>query len=297
MKRKWLAVGLILLSVMVNIVPANAKPLIGATQPLPLGKFFGLNSHLEISWDANQTEKPIIPRGELRTVDLHMKFWTTWGVFGRLINYFLSYKLVEMKLSIIQTPAFCTANIAVDTLSLTIPPKENTYETVSSSMMVQVADGAPAFELFPVTIQAKIKPLYAPLGLILLMHGTTNVSNVTFTVAYKPILSPRLPEGNIIEAPPYVQVQLPIGITNLGNGKTIVENEVINFPDGWLVTLPDQLVLEVGEYKEMNLSIISSYDFPNEQVIRISLTPHSYENYSLVGTTIYETILAYYQPP
>jgi hypothetical protein len=106
-----------------------------------------------------------------------------------------------------------------------------------------------------------------------------------------------LPEGNIIETPPLVQVQLPIQITNLGNGKTIVENEVVSYPDGWTVSLPPQLILEVDEYKEINLSIIAPYAFSDEKSITMSFTPHSFDNYSLIGQTIYVSILAYYRPP
>ena len=62
--RKGLAVGIILLFVGTCIIPAIAKPIpiTANTVPHP-GNFFGLNSNVEISWDANQTEEPIIPRG------------------------------------------------------------------------------------------------------------------------------------------------------------------------------------------------------------------------------------------
>jgi hypothetical protein len=202
-----------------------------------------------------------------------------------------------MKLSVIDTPDWCAANIAIKTIQFVIPPKQNTYEILSDILTVYVGEGAPALEFFPVTIQATIEPRYGHFGFIPMMQGTTETENVTFTVAYWPLLYLRLPEGNTIETPPYVQVELPIEIGNLGNGKTIVENEVESFPEGWIVSMPAQLVLEVNEFKEMNLSIISTYNFSNEETIRISFTPHSYENYSLVGTTYYVTILAYYHPP
>jgi hypothetical protein len=128
------------------------------------------------------------------------------------------------------------------------------------------------------------------------MHGTTQVVNVTFIVAYKPLIMPSLPEGNIIETPPLVQVKLPIGITNLGNGRTCVLNEVVEYPSGWTVTLPAQLCLEVGDYWEMNLTIIAPSSFSGEESITVSFTPHSADNPSLIGETIYESILTYYHP-
>ena len=64
MIRKCLVVGIILLFVAAGIIPATAKPIPKTANKVPHpGNFFGLNSNVEISWDANQTEEPIIPRG------------------------------------------------------------------------------------------------------------------------------------------------------------------------------------------------------------------------------------------
>jgi hypothetical protein len=136
-----------------------------------------------------------------------------------------------------------------------------------------------------------------PFGLFTVMQSTTQVVNITFTVAYKPLIMLHLPEGNIVETPPLVQVELPIGIKNLGNGKTIVENEVVEYPSDWIVSLPSQVILDVDEYKEMNLTIIAPSNFSGEEMIRVSFTPHYYYNYSLIGSTAYITILTYNRPP
>lgn len=165
------------------------------------------------------------------------------------------------------------------------------------SLTVAVGEYAPAFEVFPVTIQATVEPLHGPFGLFTLMQGTTRVENVTFNVGYKPLIQPFFPQTNIIETPPLIEVKLPIGIKNLGNGKTIVENEVVDYPDGWIVSLPAQLVLEVGEYKEMNLSIVAPSNFSGVEMITASFTPHSFENYSLVGQTTFASFLGFYNPP
>jgi hypothetical protein len=295
---KAYAVGIILLFVGVSCFPSTAKPIPVIAKTVPhAGNFFGLSSNVAISWPANQTQKPIIPRGELRTVDLDIEFWVTRGLFGRLVNYLFAGQQVLIKLSLVNTPEWCTATITQGILSVVILRNENVHETVHTILAVQVDEDAPAFEPFPVAIQAIIKPLHGPFGFIQVMQGTTETVYITFTVGYKPLLKLILPEGNIIETPPLVQVQLPIEIRNLGNGKTIVENEVVSYPDGWTVSLPPQLILEVDEYKEINLSIIAPYEFPDEESITMSFTPHSFDNYSLIGQTIYVSILAYYRPP
>ncbi len=296
--KKGFAVGIILLFVGTCSISATAKPIIVTENTLPHpGNFFGLNSNIEICWDANDTAEPIIPRGELRTVRLDVSFWVTWGIFGRLINYLLKYEQVIITLSVVDKPEWCVATLSQGTLSCFIPPKENSHEIVRTQLAVQVADDAPAFELCPVTIQTTIEPKHGPFGIFTVMQDTTQVVNVIFTVAYKPLIQPHFPQTNIIETPPLIQVEIPIGITNLGNGRTIVVNEVVDYPDGWIVSLPAQLVLEVDEYKEMNLSIVAPSNFSGVETITVSFTPHSSDNYSLAGQLTYITFLAYNNPP
>lgn len=76
-----------------------------------------------------------------------------------------------------------------------------------------------------------------------------------------------------------------------------MENEVVDCPDGWIVSLPAQMILEVGEAKEMNLSLVAPAGFSGEASITVNYTPHSFDNYELVGPTWYASFLAYYQPP
>ena len=296
---KYLAVGIILLFVTSSILPATAKPILVSENTLSIPeKFFGLNSNIEISWDANQTKEPIIPREELRTVDLDLSFWVTWGVLGRFINYIYRGAPIRLDLSIIDKPEWCVATLSQGTLLCNMPPpKENSHQIVHTQISVQVADVAPAFEFCPVTIQAIIEPLHSPFGFLTMMQGTTQIVNVTFSVAYYPLVQFSFPDTNIIETPPLVQVDFGIRMENLGNGKTIVENEVVHYPDGWDVYLPSQVVLDVYESKEINATILAPYNFSGEETITLMFTPHSYDNYSLVGSPSLTSILAYYNPP
>jgi hypothetical protein len=278
-------------------VPSTAKPTHVTAIAVPhSGDFFGLASNIIVSWDANETEEPIIPRGELRTVRLEVTFWVTWGIFGRLINYLFKYQSVIITLSVVDKPEWCVATLSQGTLQCIIPPKENSYEIVHTQLVVQVADDTPAFELCPITIQTTVEPLHGPFGFLTMMQNTSQIVNVTFTVGYKPLIQLSLPETNIIETPPQIQVELPIGITNLGNGRTTVVNEVLDYPNDWIVALPSQVILDVGEYKEINLSIIAPSNFSGVETITMGFTPHSSENYSLVGLRTFLNVLVYYNP-
>jgi len=294
---KYVALGIVVSFIGTCIFPSTATPLAITENVVPHpGSYFGLNSNIEICWDANQTEEPIIPRGSMRLVQLDISFWVTWGVFGRLISYLLRSQLFTMQVSIIEKPEWCNAIISQKNLSSTIPREENNPMILHDYLTVGVDEDAPAFEVFPVTIQVTVESARGPLGLLTLMQGTNRTVDVTFNVAYKPLIQPFFPQTDIIETPPLVQVELPIGIKNLGNGRTIVANEVVHYPEGWIVSLPAQLILDVDEYKEMNLTIIAPSNFSDEETITVSFTPHSFENYSLVGTITYASFLAYYRP-
>jgi hypothetical protein len=296
MKRKWLAVGIILLFVGTCIIPSTAKPIsITANTEPQSGNFFGLNGNIDISWDMNETEEPIIPRGELRVVHLTVMFWTTWGILGRVISYLYRGQPIALTLSIIDKPEWCSAVIHQEDLLVPLPEKENTYEIAMDAMSIQLYDTAPAFELFPITIQTTMQQLRDPFGLFPVMQGTTKTVNITFKAAYKPLLSLHFPAGKTIETPPLVPVVLPIGIANLGNGKTIVQNEIVYLAKDFTVTMPSQVILDVDEYKEINVTITAPYNFfYSEKTMTVGFTPHYSDNYALQGEIIYETFLVYY---
>lgn len=295
--RKGFAVVIMLLFVVAGSVPSTAQLIVVTSDTVrDFLDHFGLMSNVVVSWDANVTKEPIIPRGEIRVVALNIMFSVMWGFGGRLINRLLRYHPVIIKVKVVDTPEWSVATLSQGTLQGVIPEREGISYQVGTQLAVQVDDVAPAFQVFPVTIETTVEPLLGPLGLFPLLRGTTQVVHVTFIVGYKPLIQPHYPQGIVIETPPSVPVNHPIGITNLGNGRTIVANEVVSLPVGWTVALPAELVLEVDEYKEMNLSILASSDFLGQETITVSFTPHSYENYSLVGQTIYTTFLAYYIP-
>jgi len=298
LRNTFLVASIVLLLLGGGTILVLAQPF--AMEPEPVADFwehFGLFSAVSVSWDANMTEEPLIPRGEIRGVPLECSFSVMYGVLGRLIHLLLRNHRVIMTVSIVEVPEWCTAVISQGNLSVLMPPDEGTITTVTTWLSVMVSDQAPAFDLCPVKIQVTVEPRHGPFGFIPLMQGFTQEFLITFIVGYKPLISTYYPQGNVIETPPLVQVELPIRITNLGNGKTIVENEVVNHPDGWVVSLPEQLILEVGEKKEMNLSFVAPAGFSGEASITVSFTPHSFDNYELVGQTWYASFYAYYRPP
>jgi hypothetical protein len=293
--KKCLTIGIILFFIGTNIIPSIARstPIHTNTAPCQ-GDFFGVQSNVNISWDRNETTEPIIPRGELRQVPLNISYWTSWGRYGRLISYLCRYYSIPMKVSLEETPDWAVASLSQEQLSFILLPKENTPQSVWTQLSVQVAEDAPAYESFNITVHATIDTIHGLFGFLPLIRGRTSTVNLTFTVGYRPVLKIELPEGNTIETPPGVQVQLPIGITNLGNGKTIVQNQVVACPSDWNCTLQPQLVLNISEYKEIMINVTAPAGFSGEKTITMGFTPHSYENYSEMGEISYITLLVYY---
>ena len=296
-RKSVLVIGVIFLFVGAGFGTVQAHPFEGKEQSeKPLGgDFFGMSSIVLVSWDANQTEEPIIPRGTLRVVHLDISFGVSFGVFGRLVYFLFRNQPVIITVEIEDTPDWCIATLSQGTLHCTIPAREDSYTTVHTQCAVQVSDEAPAFAPSPLKIRTTVQPFYGPFGFLSFLRGATREDTMTFTVAYKPLIQPMFPETNVIEAPPFVEVQLPIWIKNHGNGRTTVVNEIVNCPDDWVVSMPDQLIVEVDEYGKMNLSILPTWFYIGEKTITLSFTPHSSDDFTLYGETIFVTILAYFE--
>jgi len=293
---KYMTAGIALLFIGTCFLPATATPLSKTVSILPTPEnFFGLQSNIEITWNASQTEEPIIPRGESRSIALETSFGITLGTLGRLIYMLMRGKQAILHVTINDIPEWSSATLSQETLTATISDINN-KQTLHTILTVAVDENAPAFEIFPVTIQITVEPIHGWFGFITLLHGTTQVVNVTFNVGYKPLISFFLPETNCIETPPLTQVELPIIIQNMGNGQTTVENEILEFPADWIVSLPYQIILEVGEEKEINLSILAPSNFSGIDFITLGFTPHSSENYSLMGSQTIIQILTFYHP-
>ena len=90
LRKKYLVIGVIFLFVGAGFGTVQAHPFEGKEQserPVS-GGFFGMSSIVLVSWDASETEEPIIPRGTLRVVHLDISFGVTYGILGSLV-YFL----------------------------------------------------------------------------------------------------------------------------------------------------------------------------------------------------------------
>ena len=203
--------GILLVSVFVAVIPTTSAGLI-----------FNLQSVVNVSW-GNETQKPVVPRGELRILTLKITHTVTRGALGRGLLTALEGTPIIITIEIIETPTWCTANIAQGTLSFTVKPNEISQGETTLSM--QVADDAPAYGLGYIKVRASAQKA----GFI---SGYENDFTLSFIPDYKPLISPSLPETNAKEIGPMDTAVFPIEIENLGNARTVVITRCSERPKG-----------------------------------------------------------------
>ena len=274
-KKASIVTGLIFVGVLVAVSPTTSAGLI-----------FNFQSILNVTW-GNETLEPIVPRGELRTLTLVITHTVARGALGEGVLVTLTGALIKIDVSIIETPSWCTATISQGTLSVTVQPDE--ISTVETTLTIQVANNAPAYELGYV----KVKATAEKTGVI---AGYENDFTLSFIPAYKALISPSLPETNSKEIGPMDKVVFPIDIANLGNARTVVLLNVVNVPKDWVAIINSQLLLEEGTGSKATAYLIvkppKSFGYHNDdQTIQISMQPVKADDYSQKGEITYETFL------
>jgi hypothetical protein len=267
--------GIILVSVIFAVLPTASA-----------GLLFNLQSVVNVTW-GNETQQPVVPRGELRTLDLTITHTVTRGALGRGLLSALTGTPIIINVDITETPTWCTANIAQGTLSVTVQPDQITV--VKTKLSLQVADDAPAYGLGYIKVKAKAQKA----GLI---AGYENDFTLSFIPDYKPLIKPSLPETNSKEIGPMDSAVFPIQIENLGNARTVVLLNVVAVPKDWIAVITSQLTLEEGAGSTATAYLVvkppKSFGYHyDEQTISISMQPVKADDFSKKGEITYETVL------
>ena len=267
--------GLVLVSVLVAVLPTASAGLV-----------FNLQSALNVTW-GNETQQPIVPRGEIRTLTLVITHTVTRGTLGEGVLVTLTGALIKIDVSIVDKPSWCTATLSQGTLAVTVQP--NAISTVETKLSIQVANNAPAYGLGYI----KVKAVAEQTGLI---AGYENDFTLSFIPDYLALINPSLPETNTKEIGPMDTAVFPIEIANLGNANTIVLLNVVSVPENWVSLITSQLLLQEGVGSQGTAYLIvkppKSFGYHNdEQTIKISMQPVKADDYSKKGEITYETFL------
>ena len=247
---------------------------------------FGLQSIVSIFWDSNQTSAPLDPLGTPRTIILNVTYNSVQTYFfGRIILFFcqMTHKSIFVNLDLAGLPDWCTASLTNPHIQFFITGSPSSQLT---TLILAVDEHAPAFEPFGITIKAKVDTMMGPFGLLPFIKGCDVTNTIYFSAGYLPIIEVA-PESSIIETTPGSTVIDPITITNLGNGKTLVDSYITGVPPNWLVILdPQQLVVDINESGVTNLSIAVPLNYYGIETIELSFTPKFYDDPLYQGAPI-----------
>jgi hypothetical protein len=144
------------------------------TVTMPCSKgLFGLQFVMTISWSESQA--PIHP-GEIRTVNLVITYLVVRGAFGSMLLRLLGGRPFPLRLSIVDKPDWCTAQLSVENFIGIVNPDE--IEIVSPTLYIQISEDAPLnFTLGYVKLHGVIDNMNGPFNKLTFIRGyETNVT-------------------------------------------------------------------------------------------------------------------------
>ena len=272
-----IVLGLLLISLFAASVPTCSA-----------GVLLKMSHYVDITWSGNETGKPVIPRGELRQLDIQIRYGVTVGWFAAQSIFNLLYKgrQVNIKLEIIDTPSWTTATLKAGTVTTQIADQEAELSTILS---IRIDDDAPAFGAGYVRIKASVPKMGA-------VDGYEQEFALEFTPAFLPLINAELTEGNSKQMGPLDTAVFPIVIENMGNARTRVFLEVETIPDGWIAVVTDDVTIaeEKGSKATAYLTIKPPKNFGyhyEEESIRVSMLPTRAENIQEQGEKTYVTVI------
>ena len=251
---------------------------------------FNVSSVVTVSWSGNTTSKPIIPRGELRSIDLDVHYITQRGsFFGKGLIAAYSGRQVTVDIVIVSVPSWCSASLSQGTFSFTVQQPDLGAQIQHTTLSLTIAEDAPAYGLGSIVLQATAHKA----GLI---AAYTTQSTLDFIPDYKPLIGVTLPNTNTIEIGPTDTATFSIKIQNMGNAATVVLLDVVDVPKDWNAVITSQVVLQEGSGSTGTAYLVIKppknlgYHY-DEETIKISLQPAKADNLSKRGDIIYESFL------
>jgi hypothetical protein len=309
MKRKYIAVGIILLFVGASLVPAivqssespslpttrSAQKNDGSLSILP-GGGFALDSVIQLSWNASETEEPLEPGGAPRSINITVTYHILVSTFiGKFILRYclLTHQYVTVSLGIGDIPSWCTASLSNHELRYLITGNESSQLI---TLTVAVDEHAPAYGLCRVPVQASVDTLYGPFGFLPFVNEYNLTSNLYFRPGYFAHIVV-IPENDSMAVIPNESSYLRIFITNAGNARTVVSGSIVRTPPGdWITMMTDQIVLDENMTSVAYLFVVPPVTFNGTDTIILSFTPYNADDYSQHGEPVYIFITVIYEP-
>jgi len=250
-------------------------------------KLYNANIVLDVDWDLKETESPIVPRDEVKELNLVIKFRIDTDEFigkGAFIGY-AGTALAMNKITVVESPPWCHAVLERNL----VPTNVTEYEEAKVKLFLTLDETAPAYGNGYIKIKASCEDL----GLI---KGFEGIFILTFSPSYLPIIKLNLPQINTKRINPNENAVFPIEIENVANARTNVLLDIEDIPEGWDATVSEVVILEeeVGSKATAYLYVVppNQFGYHYEDVtIKIKITPVQAENPNEIGKPLYASFM------
>jgi len=248
---------------------------------------YNARSVVDVKWNLNESEKPVVPREEIKRLTLKVTFRIDTGEsFGQgLYDGYKGTALAFIDLEVNDSSPWCSAVISPSTVATNI----SRYSETTADLYLTLDETAPAYGEGFLSIKAKSRALS-------LIEGFEDSFNLYFVPSYLPIIAIDLPESNSKRAGPMETIVFPIAIENKGNARTKVFFEVSQDEEDWVATVTDELTIPEasGSTDTAYLTIVPPNDFGyhyGEAVFTVSILPTRAENTDERGSPLYATFI------
>jgi hypothetical protein len=253
----------------------------------PVNAWPTLNSNIDVVWGEQDVVKPVVPRDEIRTLNLTVKYKVDCGrdfAYGALVKYSSIGINAMVTLKVVDKSPWCSVDLSPE-VALCLITTGEVRENVNLNL--QLRDDAPAFGDGYITINARV-PVMGLIG------GFEKEFTLDFSPEYLPRINVNLPEGTTKNISPMDSAVLPIEVNNLGNARTTVFFKIEDVPEGWTVAVTDDITLDDSTAKLAYLTVKPPKNFGyhyDEKSIMIKLTPARAEDLTNIGDPLYVTFI------
>ena len=233
-----------------------------------LRTIFAANPLIQITYE--KIEERAIPNSGVIEIPLKISYKLS-GTFANWQERKLRSRPIEIELSVIDKPDWCDASITNPLVDITLGDSEPDNPPL---LRVSVNENAPAYTQGTVQVKATSPEIS---GLFFTrVKGGEVTCDVTFEVGYLPVLSLEIEESSM-KIPPLDVTEIPIKLTNLGNGPTMVMIEIEGMPEKWIFNYPKSIILDSPVFGQEIVKKVDIYIKPSKyfsrETINISFTP------------------------
>jgi len=278
------AIMIVLLGILLSPTVLSSDTNEEKSTAIGIKSIFASSPEITIDYDETAAAEYVIPNSESVVIPINVSFKIT-GAFAKWHELIFKNKNVNVELSIVETPDWCTAEFT----SASIKTRVSGGTGQNTSLKLSVNENAPAFQNGVVKIRATSSAIKGLLGIITKVTDGNFSADIPFTVGYFSAISLET-EGTYLEIPPLNVTHIPINITNLGNGPTQISVEVENISDNLNVSyvqvaLIDSLATGGDDNKAtIVIDVMPNKHFSQETII-VKITPSADRHPELTGKT------------